>query len=217
MSKQPNKISLDFIDEIKNKEKRIISFLWEDIIINPKVFPVDSNCSYSSKITAKNIENNVWYVLDIWTWTWVQAIIAAKKWAKKILAIDIDKNALNNTKENVLYHKLDNIIEIRKSDLFKNIKSKEKFDLIIAQLPFADSDYKSDVWHFLFDKDFVLHERFLSWAKKYLNHNGKIFIPSWSIANEKTLLQLISKYDYKIQEIITENFMDIERKLYIIK
>jgi release factor glutamine methyltransferase len=187
----PRESTLKFIEEIKSKEKRISTFLGEKIIIHKNVFPVDSEFSFSSKITAKRIPNNINSVLDVGTGTGVQSIIAAKKGAKKVLAIDIDNNCLINAKENIKFHELEKIISIRKSNLFKKVKSIEKFDLIISQLPFADVNYKSKVSHFLFDDGFKLHQNFLKSAKNHLTKNGKIFIPSGEIANEKKLLELI--------------------------
>ena len=173
---KPKEITLNFIKDIQTREKRTAEFLGEEIIIHKNVFPVDSPFSFSSKITAKRIPNDVGIVLDVGTGTGVQAIIAAKRGAKKVLAIDIDDNSLKNAEENIKLHKLEKVVELRKSDLFDNIKEDEKFDLIISQLPFADVDYKAPVGHFLFDTDFKLHERLLKDGKAHLNQDGKIFI-----------------------------------------
>lgn len=214
--KKPQEITLNFIKDIQTREKRTAEFLGEKIIIHKNVFPVDSPFSFSSKITAKRIPENAGIVLDVGTGTGVQAIIAAKKGAKKVLAIDIDDNSLENAKENVELHKLEKVIELRKSDLFNNIKEDEKFDLIISQLPFADVDYKAPVGHFLFDADFKLHERLLKDGRSHLNPNGKIFIPSGDVANEKRLNELIKEYDYKILKIEEEMFQNLKWKLYIL-
>ncbi len=165
---KPKKVTLNFIKDIQTREKRIAEFLGEKIIVHKNVFPVDSPFSFSSKITAKRIPKNAGVVLDVGTGTGVQAIIAAKRGAKKIIAIDIDENSLKNAKENVEFHKLEKIIELRKSNLFENIDKKEKFDLIISQLPFADVNYKNKIGHFLFDVDFNIHKEFLENAKKHL-------------------------------------------------
>lgn len=218
MQKQdkPKEITLNFIKDINSRKKRIANFLSYKIIVNNKVFPVDSPFSYSSKITAKIIPKNVKSVLDVGTGTGVQAIVAAKRGAKKVLAIDIDNNCLKNANENIKYHKLDNIIKLRKSNLFEKIKPNEKFDLIISQLPFADVNYNCNVSHFLFDHNFKLHDRFLKHAKKHLTKNGKIIIPSGQIANEKKLIKLIKKYDYKILNVKETTYNKFVWKTYIL-
>ncbi len=213
---KPQEITLNFIKDIQTREKRIAEFLGEKIIIHKNVFPVDSPFSFSSKITAKRIPKNAGIVLDVGTGTGVQAIIAAKRGAKKVIAIDIDDNSLKNAEENVRLHKLKKVIEVRKSDLFSNIKETEKFDLIISQLPFADVDYKTSVGHFLFDADFKLHERLLKDGQAHLNKNGKIFIPSGEVANEEKLNKLIKKYNYRILKIEEETFQNLKWKLYIL-
>lgn len=214
---KPQKITLDFIQDIQTRKERVANFLGHKIIIQKNVFPVDSPFSFSSKMTAKGIPKNAKNVLDIGTGTGVQAIIAAKNGAKKIVAIDIDDNCLRNAKVNVAFHKLEKIITVRKSDLFKNIKADEKFDLIISQLPFADVDYKNKVGHFLFDTNFKLHNRLLKSAKKHLTKNGKILVTSGDIANEKRLIELIKKYNYKIFSIREEKFKKLKWKLYTLK
>jgi len=214
---KPKEITLNFIKDIQTREKRIANFLGYKIIIHKNVFPVDSPFSFSSTITAKRIPESAGIVLDVGTGTGVQAIISAERGAKKVIAIDIDNNSLENARENVKFHKLENVIEVRKSDLFENIKKEEKFDLIISQLPFADADYKNPVGHFLFDAGFKLHERLLKDAKKHLNKNGKVFVPSGDVANEKRLLELIGKYGYEVINVEQEKFQGLNWKLYVLK
>lgn len=209
-------ITQKFIGDINNWKKRVVEFLWEQFIINPKVFPLDSEFSYSSYITAKNIQSNLGKVLDIGTWSWVHAIIAAKKWATQVLAIDIDDNCLQNAQENVSFHNLNQIIEVRKSNLFDNINHGELFDTIISNIPFADDTYTSEVSHFLFDPWFVLHKKLLAQASAHLCHWGRVYIPSWTVANEDLLLDLVSAYRYRIVDIVSEHKWWIERKVYIL-
>ena len=210
-------VTKKFIKDIMERAPRKVEFLGYTIKINTKVFPVDSPFSFSSKMTAKRINPKKGdVVLDVGTGTGVQAIIAAKRGAKQVLAIDIDENSLNCAKENVELHHLEDVIEIRKSDLFENIKDDEKFDLIISQLPFADSDCETKVKHFLFDPDFKLHEKLLKDAKEHLKENGRILIPSGEIANEEKLLKLIEKYNYKIVSVEEEKAQDLIWKVYFL-
>jgi len=67
MGNKPQQITLDFIKDIQTRDRRIVSFLGEKIIINKNVFPVDSPFSYSSKMVAKRIPKKVGTVLDIGT------------------------------------------------------------------------------------------------------------------------------------------------------
>jgi len=217
MDNKPHENTLKFIKDIKKGHKRIVKFLGEEIIINQNVFPVDSEFSYSSKITARAIPKNPGVVLDVGTGTGVQAIIAAKRGAKKVLAIDIDDNSLNNAYENIKFHKLDKIIKIRKSNLFENIKSNEKFNLIISQLPFANVEHKDKISYFLFDPDFKIHTKFLKEAKNHLTDNGIILIPTGTVGDEDRLNKLIKKNNYEIGKIYEEKYNNLTWKVYILK
>jgi ribosomal protein L11 methylase PrmA len=214
----PRKTTLDLINYITKNKRRKIKFLEYSFIINPNVFPIDSDFSYTSKIIAKRIRpKKTDFVLDVGTGTGVFAVIAAIRGAKKVVAVDIDNNSLKNANENVNLNKLEKVIEIRKSNLFSNIKNSEKFDIITANLPLADVNHKTKVKHFLFDYKYKTHEKFLSQAKKHLTKNGIILIPSGEIANEKRLLELIIKYNYKILKVEKKKFQRLIWKLYILK
>ena len=118
METAPQSITLKFIEDIQKREKRIADFLGHQIITHKNVFPVDSPFSFSSKVTAKRIPKRAGVVLVVGSGTGVQAIISATRGAKKVVAIDIDDASLDNATENVKFHKLENSIEVRKSDLF---------------------------------------------------------------------------------------------------
>ncbi len=210
-------ITLKFIGDIISKQARKVKFLGCEFKIYKNVFPIDSPFSYSSRITAKRIypkETDV--VLDMGTGTGVQAVICAKRGAKKVLAVDIDSNSLKCALENVKINKVQGVVEIRKSNLFDRIKKDEKFDLIIAQLPFANASYKNGISHLLFDKNYKLHRKFLKGAKSHLQPNGKVIIPSGSVADEKSLRKLIKKYSYKVLGVGKEKSGGLLWKVYFI-
>jgi len=208
---------IKLISFIKDKKKRIVNFLGIKIIIHKNVFPVVSPFSFSSEITARRIPEKSGKVLDVGTGTGVQAIIASKKGAKKVLAVDIDDNSLENAKENVVFHKLEKVIEIRKSDLFSNIKKSEKFDLIISQLLFSDKKFNGEFKHLLFDEEYKLHERLLKEGKSHLNKEGVMLVVGGEIGNEKKLLQIIKKYNYFLEDTYQEEYNGLIWKIYTIK
>ena len=72
------------------------------------------------------------YVLEMGTGSGVVAIEACK-YAKKVLAVDINPKAITLAKKNA--KKIVNIT-IKKSDLFSNIKKEEKFNLIVFNPPY---------------------------------------------------------------------------------
>lgn len=217
MAQKIHPVTLKFINYILTEPDRTVKFLGYRFKIKKGVFPLDSPFSHSSKTTARRLSpKKTDEILDVGTGTGVQAIIAAKRGAKRVVAIDIDKKSLKCAKENVKIHRLENIVEVRKSSLFGSIKKNEKFDLIISQLPFADVDYRTRIGRFLFDKDYKLHDKFLREAKKHLKQKGRIMIPSGTIANEQKLLNLIKKYKYKTVKVDTEKNRGLVWKVYIL-
>jgi len=114
-------------------------------------------------------------VLDVGTGAGIQAIFAAQN-AKKVVATDIDPNAITSTTINVKRHQLSDKIDIRLGDLFAPLKEGELFDVIICNI-----DYPYDVNA---DNQWYVHERFFSEVGKYLKHDGRIFYQSgwtWNI------------------------------------
>jgi methylase of polypeptide subunit release factors len=208
---------LNLIKDILTKEKRVVDFLGYKIIIHKKVYAPDSIFSFTTKVIAESINpGSDDVILDAGTGTGVLAIISVKKGAKRAVAIDIDDNCIKNAKENVGFHKLGNV-EIRKSDLFDNIKPQEQFDIITANLPMTDANYNTPIKHFLFDPEYKIHDRFLKNAKSHLTKKGIILIPSGDVANEKKLLGLIKKYDYETTKVTQRKFQGITFKLYQLK
>ena len=59
----------------------------------------------------------------------------------KIVAVDINDKALKLAKKNAKYHKVEEKIFFLKSDLFKNIKKDEKFDMCISNPPYIKNNY----------------------------------------------------------------------------
>jgi len=149
-----------------------------------------------SVILAKTIEREVKeedFVLDVGTGIGIQAIFAAKKKAK-VIATDINSKALKCTNQNIKYHKLENRIEVLKSDLFSSIKN--KFDLIIFNPPFRWFQPKNILERSVSDKNYQVLTNFFSEAKNYLNKKGRIILVWSTSADPKYLQCLIKEYKY---------------------
>ncbi|MAG22380.1 MAG: hypothetical protein CL943_03715 [Candidatus Diapherotrites archaeon] len=80
------------------------------------------------------------FVLDLGCGSGIQGISAALKGAKKVLSVDINKEALECTAKNAKLLGVGERIETRESNLFENIK--EQFDCIIFNPPYVPSKEK---------------------------------------------------------------------------
>ena len=79
-------------------------------------------------------------ILDVGTGSGCIAITLAKELPEaKITAVDISEDALAVARENAQNYGVN--IEFRQSDLLKNLAKTEKYDLIVANLPYVDENW----------------------------------------------------------------------------
>ena len=209
MDKLP-KITKDFKKYIEEKAKignYSIKFGELKILVFPYVFPPKSAFSQSSQTLIKSFCNlSGQTVLDLGTGTGIQALCAAKAGATKVIASDIEKNALNCARKNIKINKLQDIIEVIESDLFEKIP-KVGFDLIIANLPIIDFNEPNPKFHSLSDPNYRLHINLFQNAAKYLNRNGKIRLIHANLEGNKAFKKLenLASNNAYIYDILEES------------
>ncbi len=176
----------------KEKKPYLITVLDRDFIVFPNVFSPkyfkDTELFAKNLLVEKGSE-----ILEIGSGTGVVSIFTALKGAKKVLAIDINPDAVKNTEENIKKHKLKNIVEVRQGNLYDPLKENEKFDVIFWNTPFGLTENKniSDLEKAVYDPNYKSTERFIKEAPKHLKENGKLFIGFSSTLGK---LDLIEKF-----------------------
>lgn len=134
-------------------------------------------------------------VLDMGTGSGIQAEAAASlKPVKKVLAVDISKEAVDFCRSRLKSRK----IKVLKSDLFSKVP-KQKFDTIVFNPPYLPRD---KVKHPALDggkKGHEVLERFLNQAGSYLADNGIMLIVFSSLTNQE-----------KVNEIIRNNLLEFK-------
>ncbi len=127
-------------------------------------------------------------VLDLCTGNGSLAIIAADYfYESNVIAIDIDKNALEIANINIERHNLQNRIKTIQSNLFDNLENLNiKFDLIVTNPPYVDqSRMKSLPSEYLHEPEIALAggengltfiDNILANAKNYLNDFGVLVV-----------------------------------------
>ncbi len=143
-------------------------------------------------------------VLDVGTGTGIQAITAAKnKKVKNVVAVDIDKKALDEAGKNAEKEKLKTSIKFIHSDLFKKIKSKKKeFDTIIFNPPYLPDDTEFiDRGVHGGKKGYETLELFLSQANDYLSENGLILIVFSSLTKKDKVDEAIESYGFEKKQL----------------
>lgn len=120
-----------------------------EIIINPaQAFGTGSHETTINSIKAleKYVKKGD-FIYDVGSGSGILAIASLKLGAKKVVATEIDSEAIKNLKENLLLNNIENV-EIHNSDLLKEMK--EKADIIVSNiLPHILKEIKQDAYNLL--------------------------------------------------------------------
>jgi len=151
-------------------------------------------------------------VLDIGCGSGVVALHCAKNGCK-VVAIDINPNAVKATKENARINNL--TVKVAESDLFDNVNG--KFDTIIFNLPYLpveDSGVEAKAWAGGNDGLGPL-SRLLEGYSEYLSPGGRIVVVTSSLQDQGKLKRLTSKFIKKtigVRPLFFEQLSVIELK-----
>lgn len=174
-----------------------VKVLGKNFIVLPTVFtPTYPDSIFFAKFLSRI--RNASKVLDVGTGSGIHAISIASN-ASRVLAVDINRKAVKNTKINAQKFGIKNI-EARYSNIFSNIK--EKFDTIIFNPPFRYFKPQSISEKALTDENYKNLTSFFNNARKHLNENGKIYLIFSDSGDLNYLHYLIrkNKFKYKISE-----------------
>lgn len=181
-----------------------------EFLVNKNVFSPDPKFTYSTLHLINNLPNCTGKnVLDLGTGAGVVAIVAARRGASRVLAVDIDPTAVENAKINVSKYNLDNIVALTKSDLFENVNG--KFDIIVANLPFWKSAWPNQT-----ESMRMLYGRFFGGVKSHLKQNGKVLFAYASFGNMEVVedgmclsglkYKVIKKKKFDVEWYVFESF-----------
>lgn len=145
-------------------------------------------------------------VLDIGTGSGILAIEAAKqKNVKKVFALDIDAEALKESKKAAKENRAKKIIFAR-SDLFEYFEKagkklkRAKFDTILFNPPYLPSDKSNpDVALDGGRKGYELIERFMKNVGKYLAEDGEILMIISSFTKKRKVDEIIKKNRFRFE------------------
>ena len=136
-------------------------------------------------------------VLEIGSGSGLLSIICAK-FGANVLAVDINPEAVEATKENAKANKIS--LESMQSDIFSKING--KFDIIIFNTPYLpdEDEITKKSYSPNYNKGDVI-KRFLDQYKSYLTKSGKAFILVSSITGEKIKGKVIEKEKISWEEL----------------
>jgi release factor glutamine methyltransferase len=118
-----------------------VSFYGENFLIKENVLiprPETEILVEKAFETLKQIKNPT--IVEVGTGSGIISVMLAKLLPQlKILAVDINNDALNLAKENAIKHNVESQISFMKSDLLKEIN--EDFDMCISNPPYISNNY----------------------------------------------------------------------------
>lgn len=145
--------------------------------INEGVYPTGKigKLFYDAISLSEISLDNQKVVLDYGTGTGFLAIAAAKKGAK-VIGIDKNPMAINCAIYNAKQNHVKDQIDFRISDNLSSIQKTEKFDLILAGLPWENAIPHTPLEMAFYDQDFSMRKSLAEQANNILFKNGMILI-----------------------------------------
>ena len=196
-------------------------FMGEKFIVNPSVLiPRDETEILVIKAIEIINKNKFKMALDVGTGSGCIACMIAKNCDCQIIGLDISTDALNTALDNASRLNLFNKAIFRKSDIFSNVKSNEKFDLIVSNPPYIPPSEKQNIQkEVTFDPELALftsddkglefYEKITKNAPSILNEGGYLLF-ELGIDQSKYVKELMIQNGFENIEI-TPDLAGIER------
>ena len=117
--------------------------------------------------------------LEIGPGSGVTVVFAALRGAKHVTAVDINPDAVTNTKENAEINGVAERVTVLQGDIYEPLAKNSKFDTIYWNTPFGYVNENDDVTVLekaVYDPGYKATHRFISQAKEHLKENGRLLI-----------------------------------------
>ena len=197
-----------------NHEESCFHFQNLTIFLHPSVYePADDTFLLLDTLDVNSSDT----VFEMGTGTGIIALVCALT-AKKIVCSDINPNAVELVKKNILVNNnlFETIIDVRLGNLFDVLRKDEKFDLIIFNppyLPTAEDEYVDD--HGWFDKavsggknGLAVIIPFIEKLSDHLADNGKALIIISSNSPKDIYQRMLEKYALTSKTVAAQSFFD---------
>lgn len=173
--------------EIAEMSARTESFLTEvaglEITALPKVYPGGLDSVLTSEVLGDVAGKSV---LDLCTGTGIIALKAAMAGASKVVATDLNPEAVKNAQLNA-----DNFhfsqIDVREGSLFEPVKG-ETFDVITINPPYTGKKPQNKTEICFWDEDNKTTREFFEKFRQFLKPNGRAYL-AWADFSPLELLQ----------------------------
>lgn len=192
------------IDESQKENKPyFVKVLGRKFIVLPNVF--SPKYFFDTEFFAREIKvNKDDEFLEIGPGSGAVSVSIALQGPKKVVAVDINPDAVVCTKENAKLHKVENILTVYQGDLYSPLESSDKFDFIFWNTPFGytKSDRITTLEKAVFDPLYKSTKTFIKDAKNHLKPTGKLLIGfSSTLGHMGKLTEIVEENGYKLKLI----------------
>lgn len=141
-------------------------------------------------------------IMEIGAGTGLISLCCAQYGAARVVATDINSNAVTCANFNAAWLKLDRRIETRlvseeKPGAFEVIRDDERFDLIISNPPWVDQKVKNLAEYALYDPGWRLLATLMDGLPAHLTPGGKCLLAYGSVSGVKAVISEANKRGYR--------------------
>jgi release factor glutamine methyltransferase len=175
-------------------------------VVTPSVFnpKVPRTGEFLASLLDANLIKRDWEVLDMGAGSGVCAIVAAK-FARRVVAVDINPAAVRCTRVNALLNGVENAVDARQGDLFAAVPH-ERFELILFNPPFirgAPRDDRDRAW-----RSSDIAERFAAGLRGSLKPGGVALVLLSNFGDAGHFLEEFSRQGLRIAEAAQRRFVN---------
>lgn len=164
----------------------LVDFMGEKFIVNEHtLIPRDETELLVREAVRLIKENNLKQAIEIGAGSGCVACMIAKLSAIPVIGVDISNEALHIALDNATKHNLFNRAIFRKSDIYSNVREREKFDIIVSNPPYIplsekgklqkEVEFDPEIALFTHDKDGIeFYERIIEGAARLFVKRGFI-------------------------------------------
>lgn len=168
------------------------------LIVDPGVFSPRFSLSGSALIERWTIPKGA-RVLDVGCGSGLLSVAALRAGASYVVAVDINPQACQNTRSNLMRNGFDGRFDVVRSDCYSGVKG--RFDVIVSNPPYWDHPAQDVTERACFDEGHSFLRSFIVGAKNHATDDGKMFIVSSDQGNTSLIPQLLQDLAWTIEQL----------------
>lgn len=203
-----------YLERVRShKEPYTTEILGKEIIVYPNV--MSPKYDWSPRFHIENMPNTKdKEFLEIGCGSGILSLFAAFQGAKRITAVDINPNAIENTKVNFQKYNFKNF-NVFESDVFEKVHG--KFDTINFAAPYHGSEPKDILEYGVSDPEYRALKSFLGNARKFLKKDGQIILGFSNTGDLELLNTLFIENKLHISDFREEENNGWKAYLYVLE